>query len=172
MTRLCLTGVIVSALILGPTAAWAETRREGPALFGVAGIVYQQAVFGDDNPKGSHAIGPTFGGLVRGPRSGRAALTFEAMLQPRPTTNPHYAESFAPFHAMAGAQIGRRTYARLSGGITSVGGAAPIVGVAVGRERPFGATRLAGAEFVVRAGGVIGAAGVFAGAQVFLGSRK
>ena len=173
MTRLYVTRMIVPVLMLGlgPAAAWAEPGREAPATLAVAGIVYQQAVFGDDSPKTNHAIGPTLGVLFRGPRSGRTALTFEAMLQPRPAENPHYPESFAPFHLMAGAQIGRRTYTRLSGGITSVGGVAPIVGLAIGAERPFGATWLAGAEFVVRAGGVVGAAGAFAGAQFFLGSR-
>lgn len=142
-----------------PAMAGAQTIQEAPTAFVVAGTVYQRAVFGDDSPKSSAAVGPVVGLLFRSGRSGRTALTLELIAQPNPPDNPHYPESFAPVVAMAGVQIGRRTYVRLSGGVTTVSNIAPMLGLAVGIERQI-RTRRIGLEVVTRAGG---SPGVFGG---------
>jgi hypothetical protein len=158
LVTVAMAGVVTGA---APVMAGAQTLREDPATFVVVGAVYQRAVFGDDNPKASAEVGPTIGLLFRSGRSGRSALTLEIVAQPNPPHNPHYQESFAPIVVMAGAQMGRRTYVRLSGGVTTVTNIAPMLGIAVGIERPIRSRRI-GLEVVTRAGG---SPGVFGGAM-------
>jgi hypothetical protein len=153
----------VTPALLPTTAAAQSTREPGAAML-VAGVIYQKAIFGDDSPKTAAAVGPAVGLLLRSGRSGRTAFTLEIIAQPNPPINPHYTESFAPFVVMGGAQIGRRTYVRLSGGVMTVTNIAPMIGLAAGIERPVG-TRSVAVEGVARAGGSPGAFGGATGLQ-------
>lgn len=144
--------------------------REEPAAFGAAGFVRTSAVFGDDDPKRAHDSGVTLGVLVRGPRAGRSAWTFEATVVPDPLQNPHFAESFAPLCLQVGRQIGRRVYIRPGAGVTLQGGGpAPMVSIAIGSERQFRNGVIGAPELIIRAGGAVGIAGWMAGVQVPIG---
>lgn len=155
-----------------PSAAWAQQAKEGTVALMALGFVYQQAVFGDDNPRRNAGSGASIGIQIRGPRSGSRALVFEGTYHPNAVENPHYPEQFLPLCAQLGAQIGRRLYVRPSGGVAVQSGSfVPVLGVAIGREQVFGGKYLAGAEFVIRASGSRGLVGWIAGLQVPIGVR-
>lgn len=166
--------VMASVIVAGiyPRAIYAQQTKEGTASLVVPGFVYQQATFGDDDPKSNAGFGFTIGVQIRGPRSRSTALVFEGTFQPNAVENPHYPERFLPLYAQLGAQIGRGVYVRPSGGVALQSGSiAPVVGVAIGREQGFGSKYLAGAEFVIRGSGSHGLVGWIAGLQVPLGFR-
>jgi hypothetical protein len=165
--------VLAAALaIAGPRALHAQDGKEDAAFFFVPGVVYQQAVFGDDDPLTDSGAGITVGMQFRAARSGSTAFAFEATFQPMAVHNPHYPEQFLPLYLQAGAQMGRGLYVRPSGGVAfQSGGFAPVIGVAVGRDLAFRDTFLAGAEFVLRASVSHGMAGWIGGMQIPLGAR-
>jgi hypothetical protein len=165
--------VAASLLLTGiqTSLAWAQQAKEGTVPLLVPGFVYQQAVFGDDHPRGNAGSGASIGVQIRGPRSGSTALVFEGTYHPNAIENPHYPEQFLPLCAQIGAQIGHRLYVRPSGGVAVQSGSfVPVLGIAIGREQVFG--NLAGAEFVIRASGSRGLAGWIAGLQVPIGVRS
>jgi hypothetical protein len=166
--------VAASLLLTGidSNAAWAQQARESTASLVVPGFVYQQAVFGDDDPKWNAGAGMSIGVQIRGPRSGSTALVFEGTFHPNAVENPHYPEQFLPLYVQIGAQIGRGVFVRPSGGFAFQSGSlVPVLGAAIGRDHDFGGKYLAGAEFIIRASGSHGLFGWIAGVQVPIGVR-
>lgn len=168
---------IATALVIvagvGPKAVYAQQPSDGAAYFLVPGLVYQQATFGDDDPRSAARFGPTIGVQFRGPRPRSMAFVFEATGQLHAVQNPHYPERFVPFYVQLGAQIGRRLYLRPSGGVAlQSGSVAPVFGAAIGRDQRVGNKYLAGAEFIVRVSGSHGLFGWIAGLQVPIGVRR
>ena len=167
-------GAVAASLLAGihPNAAWAQQAKENTASLVVPGLVYQQAVFGDDNPKWNAGIGMSIGVQIRGPRSGSTALVFEGTFHPNAVENPHYPEQCLPLCAQIGAQFGRGVFVRPSGGFAVQSGSfVPVLGVAIGLDHDFGGKYLAGAEFLIRASGSHGLFGWIAGLQVPIGVR-
>jgi hypothetical protein len=164
-----ITGLMLM-LLFAAAATDAAAQSQPPAVFGLAGALVQKADY--DNARSGTTIGPTIGFQVRTGRLRATAFSFELMGQPNPARQKRleYEDSFAPFYAMGGAEIGRRTYVRLSAGVTTVTSAGPMAGLAIGFERPTGASLLSGAEFVIRVGGAAGEIGAMAGVQLRLGA--
>jgi hypothetical protein len=168
--QLVVTALVTAALIFAKTAA-AQEAKDHTAVLVVPGVIYQYAIFGDDNPKSDRGPGFTIGAQVRSPRSGPLVFVAEAMLQPNAVQNPHYAESFLPLYIQGGAQFGRRLYVRPSGGLGFQSGQlVPVLGVAIGRRHLVGTRFLADAEFVVRVSGSHGLAGIVAGLHIPIGA--
>ena len=143
------------------------------AVYAVGGILAQQLVRSSPDRPPANNIGPTIGLQLRMDRAARAGFVFEIMAQPVSAKDRHslYEDSFAPFYLIGGVEFGRRPYARLSAGFTTVDRMALMGGVAVGLSSG-GKGLLTDAEFVIRAGGPPRAFGILAGLQVRIGGKS
>lgn len=171
MTRL---RVLLAATLccVGFASTTSAQTPQPVAVFGVGGVVYQAIAHSEADPGAFNTLGPTIGFQFRTARSGSIGYVFELMADPVPARDRHklFDDSFAPFYGMAGIEIGRRRYIRLSAGATTMDEIAPIAGIAIGFESGGSQTGLlTGAEFIVRAGGRKDAVGVFAGIQLRVG---
>jgi hypothetical protein len=169
-------------LAVGQPASAQERASTGGAETRVAaGLVWQQGVFGDDDPEAGSRLGAIVGVQVRRRTPGRLAASVEFVFQPIGLPNPHFDETLHTFSVIAGPEIGRRWYIRPAGGIalqmwsgsmTESGlNVAIAAGVAVGRRGTAGRIGL-NPEFVVRSSGAPGAASLMVGMQLAFGARR
>jgi hypothetical protein len=159
---------VVVLICLADRAAAQETREAAVTLL-VPGLLYQYAIFGDDDPLSVSGAGVTAGVQFRGPRRRSTAFVFEATLHLNALENPHYSEVIAPFYGLAGVQIGRKLYVRPAGGVAYQSGSVmPVLSVAVGREWHAG-TYVVSPELVVRSTGSFGIYGWMSGVQIAIG---
>jgi hypothetical protein len=160
----------VIMLISVADRAAAQEMREAAVTLLVPGLVYQYAIFGDDDPLSVSGAGVTVGVQFRGPRRGSKAFVFEATLHLNALENPHYPERIAPFYGQAGMQIGRKIYVRPAGGVAYQSGSVmPVLSVAAGREWRAG-KYLVSPELVVRSTGSFGIYGWMSGVQIAVGT--
>jgi len=160
--------VAVCVLWAVPAVAQQATPEAEVAVFGVGGLLIQQVV--RDGQLSTTA--PTIGFQYRSAHESPAGFVVEISVQPSPAKDRHpsISNSLAPFYLMAGAEIGRGRYIRLSVGFTSVATVAPIAGIAVGLESR-GRGLITGLEFVARIAGTSSAIGVLAGVQARIGGH-
>jgi hypothetical protein len=165
---------------LPATAAAQQPESDRVELRFAPGLVQQYGVFGDDDPRGTSAIGPTLGFQLRRHPAHRTGFSFEATLQPTGIDNPHFDETLRSIYVQAGAEIGRRMYVRPSAGVafqfwSGAFAADPSIalafGVAIGYRRPPGERASFWPELVARVSGGPGIGHAMVGVQVPIAGR-
>jgi hypothetical protein len=179
MTRLMAPIAALAALVLAAPALAQDPATTGGAETRFAGgLVWQQGVFGDDDPESRSSMGAIVGLQIRRRSAGAVGASFELAVQPIGLRNPHFDESLHTVYALAGPEIGRRIYVRPTGGVAlqmwsgsaaeSGLGFALAAGIAVGRRTQTG-SRWLNPEFVVRCSASPGAAALMVGVQAAIG---
>lgn len=182
MTRLTVAATgFLACCLAAPAVAQESSGMSGAETRFAAGVVWQQGVFGDDDPEARSSIGAIVGLQVRRRTTRTLGASFEIAVQPIGIRNPHFDESLHTIYALAGPEIGRRTYVRPTGGVAlqiwsgssaeSGLGFALAAGVAVGRRAQAG-HRSFNPEFVIRCSASPGAAAVIVGGQVAISSVR
>jgi hypothetical protein len=178
MISLRTAGTMLLALAFaGPASAQEQPRSGGAEIRFAAGLVWQQGVFGDDDPESHSGLGAILGAQVRRRTARRTGASLEVAFQPVGLPNPHFDETLHTFYVLAGPEIGRRFYVRPVAGVALQAWSgsraesglnfALAVGVAVGRR-----TGKFAPEFVFRASASPGAASAMIGVQIAIGSGK
>ena len=183
MTTWTVAAAAALALALGSPAIAQDQGQErvgGAETRFAAGVVWQQGIFGDDDPEARSRLGAIVGLQVRHRTAGRVGASLELALQPIGLSNPHLDESLHTFYVLAGPEIGRRTYVRPVGGVALQAWSgsqaetglnfALAFGVAVGRRIDMG-RRWWNPEFVFRCSASPGAASAMIGFQMAMSAK-
>ena len=171
MTVVLATTILIT---IGTTAS-AQQPSPGVDVRIAPGVVYQDGIFGDDDPKSASGIGAAISLQARGQTTRRTGFSFEATLQPIGLKNPHFDETLHTVYFVIGPEIGRRTYVRPVGGVAlqlwsgsmaeNGMNLALAAGVAVGHRRSVAAHDV-GIELVAKGSCTPGACSALIGVQI------